>query len=417
MHLIADFHIHSKYSHATSKFMDLQALAVWGQYKGIQLMGTGDFTHPLWQKELKEQLQEAEPGLFALKPLYQNIIAERVYDSCKGLQRFLLTAEISTIFKRNGRCYRAHLLILAPNFETVEKISKELAQIGNILSDGRPILGCDVKDIVKIALSASPDCMVIPAHIWTPWFGILGSKSGFDSVRDCFQELTDHIYALETGLSSNFLMNARLSELDRFALLCNSDAHSVQKLGREANMLNIELSYAGIVDALKDRSGKKLVAGIELFPECGKYYGDGHRTCNVYMTPQETAYHKAVCPQCNKAITLGVLYRVNQLANRTEEQARQLMKKRYRVIPLFDILAQHFGMADTSQKVQNRYHKLLKEVGSEFFILLKAPLDQIAHSSNFEIAQSIAQLRSGNVTIKPGYDGVYGHVKFDWKLL
>lgn len=412
MRFIADFHIHSKYSHATSKYMDLLALATWGQLKGIMMMGTGDFTHPVWQDELKKQLQEAEQGLFEIKPEYQKLVDRNVYDSCKAQQRFMLTSEVSTIFKRNGRCYRTHSIIMAPSFQVVEKISQELARIGNIQADGRPILGCDIKDIVKIALTASPDCMVIPAHIWTPWFGMLGSKSGFDSIYDCFEELIDHIYAVETGLSSNFLMNAQLSELDRFALLCNSDAHSVQKLGREANIMNTEMSYSAIVQALKQNDPKGLVAGVEFFPERGKYYGDGHRNCNVYMTPAQTAQHKATCPTCNRSLTVGVLNRVMQLADRSQQEARPFMRNRYRVIPLLDIISYHLGMAESSKKVQLMYHTILKAIGCEFFVLLKAPVDQIAQVSTPEIAQSIAKLRTGDVIIQPGYDGVYGQVQF-----
>lgn len=412
MRFIADFHIHSKYSHATSKYMDLLALATWGQLKGIMVMGTGDFTHPVWQTELKKQLQEAESGLFEIKPEYRKQVDRNVYDSCKAQQRFMLTSEVSTIFKRNGRCYRTHSIIMAPSFQVVEKISQELAKIGNIQADGRPILGCDIKDIVKIALNASPDCMVIPAHIWTPWFGMLGSKSGFDSIYDCFEELIDHIYAVETGLSSNFLMNAQLSELDRFALLCNSDAHSVQKLGREANIMNTEMSYSAIVQALKQNDPKGLVAGVEFFPERGKYYGDGHRNCNVYMTPAQTAQHKATCPTCNRSLTVGVLNRVMQLADRSQQEARPFMRKRYRVIPLLDIISYHLGMAESSKKVQLMYHTILKAIGCEFFVLLKAPVDQIAQVSTPEIAQSIAKLRTGDVIIQPGYDGVYGQVQF-----
>ena len=412
MRFIADFHIHSKYSHATSKYMDLFALAMWGQLKGIKMMGTGDFTHPKWQQELKQHLQEIEQGLFALKPEYAKIVSEAVYDSCKQEQRFMLTAEISNVFKRNGRCYRTHSIILAPSFEVVDKISKALGNIGNIVSDGRPILGCDIKDIVKIVLDASPDCMVIPAHIWTPWYGMLGSKSGFNSIYDCFEELIDHIYAVETGLSSNFLMNAQLSELDRFALLCNSDAHSVQKLGREANVMETECSYAGITGALRANDPKQLVAGIEFFPEQGKYYGDGHRACSVYMTPQQTAEHNTVCPGCNKSLTVGVLNRVQQLADRTQQQAQSYMRNRYRVIPLFDIISKNLGVAESSKKVQNMYHNILKAIGCEFYVLLEAPINDIAQVSTIGIARSIELLRSGDVMIQPGYDGVYGQVQF-----
>ncbi|MBM17447.1 MAG: DNA helicase UvrD [Epsilonproteobacteria bacterium] len=412
MRFIADFHIHSKYSHATSKYMDLLALATWGQLKGIMMMGTGDFTHPLWQQELKQHLQEAEPGLFELTPKHHKHVESKVYTSCKAMQRFMLTAEVSTIFKRNGRCYKTHTIILAPSFQAVEKISKELSKIGNIAADGRPILGCDIKEIVKIALDASPDCMVIPAHIWTPWFGMLGSKSGFDSIYDCFEELTEHIYAIETGLSSNFLMNAQISELDKFTLLCNSDAHSVQKLGREANIMDTELSYFGITDALKKNDPKQLVAGIEFFPERGKYYGDGHRACNVYLTPQETLDHKSICPSCHKTVTIGVHNRVNELADRTQQQASMYVRKHYQIVPLLDILSFHIGMSETSKRVQKMYHQMLQEIGSEFTILLTAPLEHIAQVSNKNIAHSIDALRRGDVTITPGYDGVYGQIRF-----
>lgn len=412
MRFITDFHIHSKYSHATSKHMDLLALAQWGQLKGVMIMGSGDFTHPTWQKELRQYLQEAESGLFQLKPEYNKVVASQVYDSCKNMQRFLLTAEVSTIFKRNGRCYRTHSLILAPTFEVVQKISQSLGKIGNIAADGRPILGCDVKDIVKIALSASPDCMVIPAHIWTPWFGLLGSKSGFDSVYDCFEELTDYIYALEKGLSSSLAMNARLSELDRFAILCNSDAHSVQNLGREANMMDTELSYAGITNVLKNKNSKGLVAGIEFFPECGKYYGSGHRVCDVYLTPKEIIQNKLLCPKCNKPLTLGVLHRVNQLADRSELEAEKFLKINYKIVPLLDILSQVLGVANNSKKVQKIYHQLLQAVGSEFYILLQASLDEIAQATTQEIAQAVLQIRNGNVAINPGYDGIYGKINF-----
>src|SRR3990167_5039029 len=325
---IADFDIHSKYSHATSKFMDLQALAHWGQLKGIGVMGTGDFTHPIWQQELRDQLQEVEPGLFELKPEFAKLVDAKVYPTCKNWLRFLLSSEISTIFKRNGRCYRTHSIILAPSFEVVEKITQKLATIGNLVHDGRPILGLDVQDLLKIILDISPDCMLIPAHIWTPWFGLLGSKSGFDSVHEAFGDLVSNIYALETGLSSNFLMNAQLSELDKFTLLCNSDAHSVQNLGREANLMHAELSYAGIIQALRKNDPASMVAGIEFFPERGKYYGDGHRACNVYFTPEQTNDCAGLCSVCGKPVTVGVLNRVTQLADRTPVQAQEFMRRR-----------------------------------------------------------------------------------------
>lgn len=409
---IADFHIHSKYSHATSKFMDLTALSVWGQLKGIGLMGTGDFTHPVWSQELRQQLQEAEPGLFKLKPEPEAWVVSQVPSSCKAGQRFILSGEISTIFKRNGRCYRTHSIILAPDFVSVEKITQQLSKIGNLVHDGRPILGLDVKDLLKIVLDASPDCMLIPAHIWTPWFGLLGSKSGFNSVHEAFGELIDHIYAVETGLSSNFLMNASLSELDQFALLCNSDAHSVQNLGREANLMCAPMSYNGITSALRTKNPEQLLAGIEFFPERGKYYGDGHRACDVYFTPDQTVQHHGICPVCGKPVTIGVLNRVQQLADRTPQQAAVFMRKQYQVAPLFDILEQELNAAATSKKVTGMYHQMLAGIGSEFYILLNAPLEQIETVSTPGIARFIACIRQAKVTVQPGYDGEYGKIMF-----
>lgn len=393
--------------------MDLMALSTWGQLKGIGVMGTADFTHPIWQQELKSQLAESESGLFELRPEFKKISDASVYDSCKGLQRFMLSAEISTVFKRNGRCYRTHSIILAPSFAAVEIITKELGKIGNIISDGRPILGLDVKDLVKIVLSASPDCMVIPAHIWTPWYGLLGSKSGFDSVYECFGELTDYIYALEKGLSASMLMSAQVSELDRFAILCNSDAHSVQNLGREANIMSTDLlSYASITQALRTNDKKALIAGIEFFPERGKYYGDGHRACKVYLTPEQAKDYKNICPACHKSVTVGVLNRVSQLADRSFAQAQIYAAKSYRVVPLLDILSQQIGLSQASQKVEKMYHHILKSIGSEFFVLLEAPIEDIEKASTPEIASAIERLRAGNVVVTPGYDGVYGKLQF-----
>lgn len=407
---IADFHIHSKYSHATSKFMDLQALALWGQLKGIGVMGTGDFTHPVWQQELQHQLQPAEQGLFELKPEFAKMVDAQVPQSCKNWQRFLLSGEISTVFKRNGRCYRTHSIILAPDFVTVEKITQKLSKIGNIISDGRPILSLDVVDLLKIVLDASSDAMLIPAHIWTPWYGLLGSKSGFNNLHEAFGDMRPYIYAVEKGLSSNFLMNAQISQLDNVAILCNSDAHSVQNLGREANLIRSKLSYDGIVQTLKKNNPAGMVAGIEFFPERGKYYGDGHRACNLYLTPQQTNACAGLCKVCGKPVTVGVLNRVEQLADRTALQATKFMRHRYQVVPLFDILELALGLPTTSQKLIKMYHRILQSVGNEFFVLLKAPLDHIEKTSTPEIAQMIGLLRSGKISVQPGYDGVYGQI-------
>jgi uncharacterized protein (TIGR00375 family) len=409
--IITDFHIHSKYSHATSKFMDLQALSVWGQFKGIGLMGTGDFTHPQWQKELYQQLEPVEGGLWQLRSELKQKVDSLVYQSCKADQRFILSSEISTVFKRNGKCYRVHSILLAPDFEVVFKITAELAKIGNLVHDGRPILGLDVKELLKIVLNASPDCMLIPAHIWTPWFGLLGSKSGFNSLEHAFEELRPYIYAVEKGLSSNFMMNGMVSELDSVAILCNSDAHSAQNLGREANLMNIELSYSSVITALGKNDPCSLLAGIEFFPERGKYFADGHRACDICLMPDQTLELKGICPKCGKPVTVGVLNRVQQLADRTIEQAKKIQRPCFQVVPLFDILEQEMGVAQTSKKLLAAYHKLLSQVGPEFYILLQAPLEQIATASTASIAEFIGRIRTGKVTVEPGYDGVYGKIK------
>jgi uncharacterized protein (TIGR00375 family) len=408
--IIADFHIHLKYSHATSKFMNLEALSVWGQFKGIGLMGTGDFTHPQWSKELYEQLEPVDGNLWKLRSELQQKVDGLVYQSCKSDQRFMLTSEISTIFKRNGKCYRVHSILLAPDFQAVFKITAALAKIGNLVHDGRPILGMDVKDLLKIVLDASPDCMLIPAHIWTPWFGLLGSKSGFNSLNVAFEELRPHIYAVEKGLSSNFMMNAMISELDSVAVLCNSDAHSAQNLGREANLMNVDMSYGSIIIALRKNDPCSLLAGIEFFPERGKYFADGHRACDVCLMPDQTQKLNGLCPKCGKPVTVGVLNRVQQLADRTISEAKKVQRPCYQVVPLFDILEQELGLAQTSKKLLAAYHKLLSHVGPEFYILLEAPLEKIVAASTPGIAKFIERIRNGKVTVEPGYDGVYGKI-------
>lgn len=412
MHFTADFHIHSKYSNATSKFMDIALLSTWAQFKGINVMGTGDFTHPLWNLQLKSHLDQAEQGLFCLKSEYKTAADAAVYNSCKGLHRFILSAEISTVFKRNGRCYRSHTIILAPSFVVADKIRQELAIVGNVISDGRPILGMDIKDLVKIVLNASPDCMVIPAHIWAPWYGILGSKSGFDSVYDCFEELTDHIFALEVGLSASMLMNARRSELDRFALLSNSDAHCVQKLGREANIFNADLSYHAITGVLRANDRSKLIAGIELFPELGKYYADGHKKCAIVAGSQGIVRDEFLCSVCGKLLIIGVASRVEQLADRSEQKALLLAQKSYKIVPLFYIIERAMCLSRTSKKVDAMYHGMLQKLGNEFFILLHASIDDIAASSTSEIARIILKIRQKDLIISSGYDGQHGMIEF-----
>ncbi len=410
---IADFHIHSKYSHATSKFMDLQALSLWGQLKGIGVMGTGDFTHPIWQEELKAQLQEMEFGLFGLKSAYVAQVDKHLYQSCKQEQRFLLSSEISTIFKRNGRCYRTHSILLAPSFQVVDQITKKLAKIGNLVHDGRPILGMDVKDLLKVILDASDQAMLIPAHIWTPWYGLLGSKSGFDSVQEAFGDMSGYIYALEKGLSSNFLMNAQLRELDKFTILANSDAHSLSNLGREANMMVAEMSYEGITQVLKNNDSVGSISGIEFFPERGKYYGDGHRSCNISWTPEQTKQNNGLCLVCGKSVTIGVCNRVQQLVDRTVAQAEVVKRHAYRIVPLLDLIQYDLQVAVGNKKIMMMYHQMLKQLGNEFHILLEASLANIEKFSTVGIARAIEKIRLGDVKVEQGYDGTYGKITFE----
>jgi uncharacterized protein (TIGR00375 family) len=414
MQCIADFHIHSRYAYATSQTMNLPMLALWAKFKGIEIIGTGDFTHPLWQAELYEYLQESEPGLFTLKKKYVDLVQDQCFSTCAHVhQRFILSTEISLMFKRNGVSRKLHVLVLAPSFEVVEKISQALGHIGNIVSDGRPILSLDVIDFMHIVFDISPECMVIPAHIWTPHFGALGSRSGFNSMQDCFGEMEQYIFAFEKGLSSSFLMNGQLSQLDRYTIIANSDAHSLQNLGREANLLDLsEYSYAAITNALKRTSSiEKYISGIEFFPERGKYFGNGHRACNVYATFEQTQDYKGVCPVCKKKLTIGVYDRVVELADRTIEQACGYAKPARSILPLLDIIAFVLNVQTTAKKVNIIYMNMLATIGPEFYILLHASFDHLAMHSSKEIAQAICAIRQGQVQVAPGYDGVYGKIE------
>ena len=394
MNFIADFHIHSKYSRATSPLMNLENLDKWAEIKGIKVMGTGDFTHPEWFKNIKEKLKPAEPGLFKLS-------------KSNSETRFILTSEISCIYKKNNKVRKVHIIVVAPSFKTVEKINSKLGLIGNLKADGRPILGLDVKELVKIVLNIDKNCLSIPAHIWTPWFSIFGSKSGFDSLEECFEEYTKDIYAVETGLCSNPAMNWRLSQLDKITLISNSDAHSLGKLGREANVFDAELSYLGISEAIKNNK----LNTIEFFPEEGKYYYDGHRACNVVLNPKQSKKYKNMCPKCGKPLVIGVLNRVEELADRPEGFLPKNANLFKSLIPLNEIIAESIGSPALSKKVLNHYEKLIKNIGSEFKILLESTENEIEENSNSQIASNVINAREGRVLIEPGYDGVYGKIK------
>ncbi|KKP93128.1 MAG: and RNA helicase protein [Parcubacteria group bacterium GW2011_GWA1_36_12] len=398
MKLIADFHIHSKYSRATSPSMDLENLDKWAQIKGIKVLGAGDFTHPEWFKQIKEKLEPAEPGLFKLRQLDSGT-------------RFILTSEISCIYSKGGKVRKVHIVIFAPSINAVEKINEKLNQIGNLKADGRPILGLDAKELAKIVLNADKNCLVVPAHAWTPWFSVFGSKSGFNSLEECFEDYTKYIYAVETGLSSDPAMNWRLSQLDKITLISNSDAHSPQKIGREANVFDTDVNYQAITDAIKAKDPKRFLYTIEFFPEEGKYHYDGHRLCNLSLSPQESKKYNNICPRCGKPLVIGVLNRVEELADRPEGFAPESAIPFKSLIPLEEIIADAIGMSGVSKEVSKLYNNLITNLGSEFKILLEADGLQIQEKSLPEIAEGVIRVRNKKVNIEPGYDGVYGKIK------
>lgn len=399
---IIDLHIHSRYSRACSRDLELQNIAMACERKGIDIVVTGDFTHPAWIKHIKEKLVEENSGIYKLKD-----------NSSKT--RFILGTEISCIYHHKGMTRRVHLLILAPHIEAVEKFNAILEKHGvNIRADGRPIMGLSAKSILQIILDIDPDFMLIPAHIWTPWFAIFGSKSGYNMLEDCFEELTPHIKAVETGLSSDPIMNHRLSALDNITLVSNSDAHSLYNLGREANVLKLseQYTYNEIIDVIKNGNKKDFLYTIEFYPEEGKYHYDGHATCGVCLSPKETKAKKFLCSVCKKNVTVGVLHRVDDLADRENgSTSKKFIPHKY-IVPLREIIAQVYGMGVGSKKVDIEYDSMLRRLGSEFFILLHADMRAIEkESSDKNIAIAIANMRAGVVSIHPGYDGVFGSVK------
>jgi len=398
MKFVGDFHIHSKYARATSPDMNLENLDTWAKIKGIKIISTGDFTHPAWFKELQEKLEPAESGLYKLK------------GSNVGT-RFILTTEISCIYSTKGGVRKVHLLLFAPSLEAVEKINTHLGWIGNLKSDGRPIIGINAKEVVKICLDASPDCMVIPAHAWTPWFAVFGSKSGFNSLEECFDEYTQYIYAIETGLSSDPAMNWRISQLDSVALISNSDSHSLAKIGREANVFDTEVSYFGVAEALKTKDPAKFLFTVEFFPEEGRYHYDGHRACEISMKPEESKQHNNICPKCGKPLTIGVLNQIANLADREEGFRPENAIPFKSLIPLEEIIADAFHVGVGSKRVREEYEKLIHEVGNEFTILLDATKSTLQDVTVPEIGEGIMRVREGKVHIEPGYDGEYGKIQ------
>jgi len=397
MRFIADFHIHSKYSRATSKDMEVETLAQWAKKKGITLLGTGDFTHPTYFAELRAKLEPLGNGLLKLKKGDQEI-------------RYILTTEVSNMYTQGGKGRRIHTLLFAPSFEVVEAIRSKLGNLGKLSSDGRPIFSFAVKELVKMILDISPDCLIIPAHAWTPWFSIFGANSGFDSIEECFGEMTPHIRAIETGLSSDPEMNWRLSALDPLTLISNSDAHSPNRLGREANAFDCERNYREITEAIRKKDQRKILFTIEFFPEEGKYHYDGHRQCGVVFAPPQTKASQYLCPHCHKKLTVGVMHRVDELSDRPEGFIPKNAIPSIHLIPLEEIIGEAMGFRMGTKSVESEYERLVEKGGSEFHILLEATPDELKTYIPERILEGILRMRQGKVSILPGHDGVYGKI-------
>lgn len=410
--LIVDLHIHSHYSRATSKQCDFEGLYRWGKLKGITIIGTGDFTHPGWFAEMQDKLEPAEPGLFKLKDDMAAPIDASLPPDVRGqLIRFVPTVEIATIYSKGGKVRKLHQLIVLPSFEAVSTLNARLARIGNLTADGRPILGLDSKELLRHTLESSADALYIPAHIWTPWFGMFGSKSGFDAIAEAYEELAPEIRAIETGLSSDPGMNWRVPDLDGLAVTSHSDAHSPAKLGREATVVTSGVTYADIIGAIKTNDSR-LKGTIEFFPEEGKYHYDGHRACNIRFSPAETKAHDGICPVCGKPLVIGVENRLNELARRPADFEPKNTKYVEYIIPLAEIIAELEGTKSTAGKrVVGIYHDVIAQLGNEFSVLRSVPLEAIRDAGFPLLAVAIERLRSGNVVREPGYDGVFGKIK------
>ncbi|MFH0786520.1 MAG: endonuclease Q family protein [Pseudomonadota bacterium] len=398
MKIIADFHVHSAYSRATSKEMHLKTMAHWAALKGISLLGSGDFTHPAYFEEIKTDLEETGQGLLKLK------------GNGSPAVHFILTSETSHIYTQAGKGRRVHMMIFAPSIRSVEKINLHLDRIGNIHSDGRPIFGFSAKDLVKIVLDIDPECLVVPAHAWTPWFSVFGSHSGFDSLEECFEEETPHIHAIETGLSSDPAMNWRWSALDRISLISNSDAHSPAKIGREANLFQCEATFKAIIQTIKEKNPQRFIATIEFFPEEGKYHFDGHRTCGICYSPSQTRQTDYLCPVCGKNLVVGVMHRVEALADRPPGFIPEGAIPVIHLVPLEEILAEVFETGVQSKRIKREYLRLIERGGSEFQILLDLSEEDLRSFMDDRLVDGILRVRQGLIQVKPGYDGVYGQI-------
>ncbi|MBD3345037.1 MAG: AAA family ATPase [Chitinivibrionales bacterium] len=411
MPFIADIHIHSPYSRATSKSLSLESLYQWACIKGISLVGTGDCTHPTWLETIKQKLSPDENGLLRLKKTAPPLEGfEKTAEPETGV-RFMLTCEISNIYKFDGKTRKVHNLICMPDFDSATRFSNALDRIGNIRSDGRPILGLDSRDLLEIMLEVSSDAVLIPAHVWTPWFSVLGSKSGFDSIEECYRDLSDHIFAVETGLSSDPPMNWRVSSLDRYTLVSNSDAHSASKLGREANRFECALSYHAVMNALRNGSKAGYRGTLEFFPEEGKYHYDGHRKCEICFAPEQSREHNGQCPSCGKKLTLGVMYRVTELADRKPGARPENAPPYTNILSLDNVLSEIMRTGPSSKRVMTQYRRLVQTLGPELEILLTIPLEEIRSHSSEILEEAISRLRNGKIHASPGFDGEFGTIK------
>ncbi len=395
MKLIADLHIHSRFSRATSRDMDLPHLAQWAKWKGIDILGTGDFTHPDWFRELSQELEPAGEGVYRYGDTY-----------------FLLTCELSAIWSVGGRVRRVHFLILAPDLTAVARINRELSRLGNLAADGRPTFGVSGERLITTVLGACPEAVVIPAHVWTPWYSIFGANSGFDSLEEALGETARHVFAIETGLSSDPAMNWRLSALDRVALVSFSDAHSPARLGREACVFDLpEPSYPALIAAIRERDPNRFLFTVEFFPQEGKYHYDGHRACGVVFSPKETKAHGGRCPVCGRPLTIGVMHRVEALADRPEGFRPPGAIPYRSLVPLEEIIAQALGQGRDTKGVRDEYLKLVSHFGSEFRVLLDLPEEELASGTPPKVLSAIRKVRAGELEIRPGYDGVYGEIR------
>lgn len=413
MKFVADLHIHSKFSRATSRDMVLDSLVPWAKVKGISLLATGDFTHPEWLFLMKEKLEPMGNGFLRLKNGTTSFDA-LPFRGLPVLSRevaFILSSELSFIYSKGGKVRKVHVILLAPDFESVERVNSRLQAVGNLGSDGRPILGLDVRLFCRMVADAAPRCVVIPSHIWTPWFSLFGANSGFDTIEECFEEMTPSIFALETGLSSDPAMNGRLSALDRFALVSNSDAHSPSKIGREANVFDTEFSYRGLIDALRKNDPSKFLYTVEFFPEEGKYHFDGHRKCGVVSSPRESLKTNDLCPKCGKRLTIGVLHRIEELADRESGEGRPGRIPFKNLIPLNEVIAEAVGKTPEGQGVWDLYFRFIREFGDELTVLTEVPVADLARIAPDKVADAVDRMRKGQVHILPGHDGEYGTIR------